>query len=337
MKAAKLLLLKLLVIILLPLICPHPSQGFTLLPMLVQGLKDLKRDLPRYNENIRMSEATVNAIIDEMDGIKPTTPGEGRTPNERVRDLKQGIKGELSQAKTNYFALTMASDQLTVALDRYTKNQTPDNLNKAQNIVNQINAIRENLNNNLSNAQNLIRQIAMIRLDTDEKEWNNPNGKYQKEHQAIDNLWKWLAATKDQGASGTKVPKAGNWQEIDLDTKETRPIKVSWDGVTLKVQVGKKTYTGTPGLNPTEIEVTHTLKTPAEARIIQGPIPQKVLLQAIAEHDMTCTYTMRVTSPVLLEGTTDSYFQLQWEPRTLKLRTFRREAPHRVQWRALTK
>jgi hypothetical protein len=94
-------------------------------------------------------------------------------------------------------------------------------------------------------------------------------------------------------------------------------------------------YQGTPGLEPNEIMVTHTIKTPEEVNIIQGPIPKRVLLQAIAKHDMTSTYIMKVISPVLLEGTNDGYFQVQWEPDTLKFRTFKREAPHRVQWRAL--
>lgn len=181
----------------------------------------------------------------------------------------------------------------------------------------------------------MIRQIAMIRLQTDEKEWNNPNGKYQKEHEAIDNLWNWLAATADSGASMAKVPKAGNWQQFDLNTKETRRIKISWEGTNLLVQSGKKIYTGSPGINPTEVVVTFTLKTPEEAKVIQGPIPQKVLLQAIAQHDLSCTYTMKVISPELLEGELDGFFQVQWEPGTLKLKTFRREAPHKMRWRAL--
>jgi hypothetical protein len=72
---------------------PAPGQGLALIPMLYQAFQDLKRDLPRYKENIRMSEATVNEISEDLDGGKP---GEGRSPNEHIRDLKEGIKGELA-------------------------------------------------------------------------------------------------------------------------------------------------------------------------------------------------------------------------------------------------
>jgi len=316
----------------LVLLAPAPGQGFANIPLLIQAYQDLKRDLPRYNENIRMSEATVNEIIDDMDGVKP---GDGLSPNERIRDLKEGIKGELALAKQAYLPFTMAVEQLGVALDRYNKSQTQENFKNAQNIANQINNYRNILNGHLTNAQSMIRQIAMIRQQTDDKEWNNPDGKYQKEHQAIDKLWNWLAGTTNPDASLTKVPKAGKWQQFDLETKETRPITISWEGTTLKVRMGKKTYTGTPGINPSEIVVTHTMKTPKDVRVIQGPIPQKVLLQAIAEHDLSCTITMKVINPELLEGESDGFFQVQWESGNLKLRTFRREGPHRVRWRAL--
>jgi hypothetical protein len=90
MKSGKLFLVPGIALVLMALLVPCQSQGQLLAPMLMQALSDLKRDLPRYNENIRMSEATVNAIIDEMDGVPSAG---GRSPNEQIRDLKEGIKG----------------------------------------------------------------------------------------------------------------------------------------------------------------------------------------------------------------------------------------------------
>ena len=44
------------------LFLPAPGQGLAHLAMLYQALQDLKRDLPRYNENIRMSEAVAGLV-----------------------------------------------------------------------------------------------------------------------------------------------------------------------------------------------------------------------------------------------------------------------------------
>jgi hypothetical protein len=192
MKSLKLPLLVIIALILLTLSFSLTGQGQFLLPQLKQSLEDLKRDLPKYNINIRMSEAMVNAIIDEMDGV-PTPPGGGRSPNERVHDLKVGIKGELTQAKTNQIALKVAIQQFGAALDRSQKDPTPENLQDVQGIADQITKLRNSLNGNFEVIKNMIRLIMMIRQDSDDKEWNNPNGKYKDERQTLDNWGNMLA------------------------------------------------------------------------------------------------------------------------------------------------
>lgn len=332
MRWTKFILVPVISLCLGTLALPPASRGQFLAPMLIQALADLKRDLPRYNENIRMSEATVNAIIDEMDGVRPPDP-DSRSADQRVRDLKDGIKGELGKAKGNYLALTIANKQLTEALNRYTKNATPENLKNAQGIVKQINNYRNALNTNFEIIKNMIKQISMTRSAENDTEWNKRDGKYKDEREAIDNLWNMLSG---QDPLAALIPKGGNWQETNLDTKKTRTIKLTWDGDTAQATVGNQTFVG-QAVRPGNLDLIHYVKSPEDITVLTNPVPRKVLEQAIAAYDLTAKYKLQVKSPTLMEGTYDGDFFVQWEGKTLKLRTLQREGPKRVQWRALSK
>jgi hypothetical protein len=85
MKSARRFLFSGLALIFVNLVCPLPGRGESLLTKLLQALSDAKKNVARYNENIRLSEATVNSIIedDERGIVRPERPpGEGRTPGE---------------------------------------------------------------------------------------------------------------------------------------------------------------------------------------------------------------------------------------------------------------
>ena len=220
MKSARLFLFSGLALIFVTLVFPLPGQGESLLSKLLQALSDAKTNVARYNENIRLSEATVNSIIedDESGIVRPERPpGEGRTPSQRIHDLKVGILGDLNQAKTNQIAYMVAMQQFDLALERLKKDSSPKNLKNAQGIANQISTIRNSLDGNFDSIKNKIRQIAMIRSEVDDKEWNNPNGRYKDERQALDNLGNLLSGTITPFSGGLRE---GNWQETNLDTRK---------------------------------------------------------------------------------------------------------------------
>jgi hypothetical protein len=189
-KSRTLPLIEIISLILITLAFSLPAQGESLLGNLLELLGEAERNVAAYNIKIKQSEATVNAIIDDMDGVRP--PGESRSPDERVKALKEGITGELAKAKTNQLALKIATEQLGVALDRYTKNPTPANFKNAQDIAKQINSYRDKLNGNFEIIRGLLIQLSKIRRNFDEKEWDKPDGKYKKEREALDNLWNSL-------------------------------------------------------------------------------------------------------------------------------------------------
>jgi hypothetical protein len=337
MKAVKLSLLQVILL-----------AGLTLgLPILVQGqfmfnplalLAEAKRNVTRYSDNIKLSEATVNSITedDETGIIRPQGAPDGRTPNERIRDLKEGIRGELAKAKTNQIPLKVATDQFGIALERYNKNRTPENLKNLQGIADQITKYRNLLDANFEVIKNMLRQITMIRRATDEKEWDKPDGKYKDEREALDYLWNALSGTKSPGPAPAKIPQAGDWQETNLVTKKTRPVKLVWDGQTLKATIGPRTFVG-QAVNADSVELSHEITSPDDATVITGPIPRKVMAQAIAKNHLTYTYKLKATSATLLEGTYDGTFSIQWERGTLKLRKLEREAPQKVRWEAVTR
>lgn len=313
---------------------PPASRGQSLAD-LINKWNQFKQDAKKLNDKIIMVQNTVNSIYDDdvTGRITPEGAPEGPTPKERVRDLKQLIKQELGKAKGNYLALEIANEKLTEALNRYTKNATPENFKNAEGIVKQINNYRNALNNNFDVIKRMIKQISMTRSAENDTEWNKPDGKYKDERKAIDNLWNMLSGPD---ALAALTPKGGNWQETNLDTKKTRTIKLTWEGDTVKAIVGNQTYVS-QAVSPGKLDLVHYVKSPEDIVVITNPVPRKVLEQAIATYDLTATYTLQVKSPTLMEGTYDGDFFVQWEGKTLKLRTFQREGPKRVQWRALSK
>jgi len=193
-KSRTLPLFPIIALILITLSFTLPGQGESLFGNPLEFLAKAQQVADRYSENIKLSESTVNAIIeDDVTGIiRPEGAPEGQSANERVKDLKVGIKGELAKAKANQLALELANKQLAAALDRYTKNPTPDNFKSAQGIANQINSYRDKLNGNFEIIKGMLIQISKIRRNVDEKEWDNPDGKYKDERAAVDQLWNSL-------------------------------------------------------------------------------------------------------------------------------------------------
>lgn len=196
MKYAKLFLLPLFGLLLLTFTLPIPGQGQFLIGTLLQTLSDARRVAAQRNQQIKMSQDLVNSIYDDdVSGrITPESDPAARTPNERVRDLKEGIKGELAKAKANQIVLESAVKQLQQALDRYTKNPTENNLKNAQALVTLINKYKNDLDGNFEIIKTMIAQISKIRTAYDDKEWNNPEGKYKDERQALADLWNRLKA-----------------------------------------------------------------------------------------------------------------------------------------------
>lgn len=190
MKSWTLPLIAIISLILITLAFSLPCQGESFLANLLELLAEAKRNVAAYDNKIKLSVATVQAIGDDMDGVRP--PGEDRSPDERVKFLKEGITGELAKAKANQLALKIATEQLGVALDRNTKTPTPANLKNAQDIAKQINSYRDLLNGNFEIIRGMLSQISKIRRNFDEKEWDKLDGKYKDEREAIDNLWNSL-------------------------------------------------------------------------------------------------------------------------------------------------
>jgi len=336
MKSARIFLLPTLALILLTLGFPLSGHGQFLIGELLKGLSDARKNVERYNQNIKLSEATVNSIIedDETGIVRPDGGPTGRTANERIRDLKDGIAGELAKAKSNELAYTVATQQLGAALDRYNKNRTPENLKNAQGIANQVTTIRNSLDGNFAIIKNMIRQITMIRKATAGKEWENPDGRFKGERQALDNLWNLL--------SGTITPftvklQEGTWQETNLDTKKTRTIRLFSDGQVMKATIGKRTYVAQAGTDPTILTFTCVIKTPEDVTVIEGPIPRQVLLSAIKDKPLTFVYWMERRSPTFLVGTVKGGFFIQWDAKTMEVKTLKNDPNERVEWRAVGK
>ena len=216
MKSARLFLLPGLALILLILVLPLPGQGQFLFTF--ETLRKFRQDAKTLSDKIIMVQDTVNSIIDDDISGRVTPEGgpEGRTPNQRIRDLKDGIGGELAKAKTNQLAFTVATQQFGAVLERYNKNRTPENLKNLQGIANQITSLRNSLDGNFDVIKNMIRQITMIRRATAEKEWDNPEGRFKDERQALDHC---EFALRNQNPFSVKLQE-GTWEETNLDTRK---------------------------------------------------------------------------------------------------------------------
>ena len=104
----------------------------------------------------------------------------------------------------------------------------------------------------------------------------------------------------------------------------------------MKVSIGKKVFAGQVGQDPTTMTFTHSLSNPEDANILEGQIPREVVIQAIRRGPLTTVYKMERRSPTLLVGTIDpGSFFIQWDQKTMELKTLQRDPPQRVEWRAL--
>jgi hypothetical protein len=184
----KLLLWPVLALILLTVAWPRPCRGYVLLPVLLEMYSAAQKNVAALNSKIKMVEETVNQISDEMEGVKPPD-SDARTPNQQVRDLKESIAKELALLKADMPYLVDANRKLGLALDSYTKKQSPETLKNAEGLVLLINAYQQKINKHLDLVKSWCAEISKIRSKYDDEEWHKPDGKYKGEREALESLW----------------------------------------------------------------------------------------------------------------------------------------------------
>lgn len=336
MKSARLFLLPGLALVLLTLAFPLPGQGQLFIGKLLELLDEAKKVAAQRNQQIKMGQDLVNSIIedDETGRVRPGGVSEGRTYNEQIRDLKESINKELALAREDSTYLSDATQKLGLALERYTKNQSPESLTNAKGLVKLINHYQSNINDRMDRIKSWCSQLTRIRRDTAEKEWDNPEGRFKDERQAMDNLWNLLSGTTNPFSVNLQ---AGTWEETNIDTGKTRMIKLSREGTTMKATIGKRTYVAKAGADPTNLTFTCAVKTPEDVNVIEGPIPRQVLLNAIKMEPLTYVYWMERRSATLLVGTVKGSYFIQWDPQTMDVKTLKNDPNQRVEWRAVGK